>query len=113
MPTVAPLARAWRFIPARVLSHLEELAYLWQRRRASVYSDALTLRDFAYLSERLEAHLQGALVAGEALDGMVGELLASADRDEVFAAAWALLRSGGGGQLRRVLEAFAGARGPA
>lgn len=113
MPTVAPLARAWRFIPARVLSHLEELAYLWQRRRASVYSDSLTLRDFAYLSERLEAHLQGALVAGEALDGMVAELLASTDRDEVFAAAWALLRSGGGGQVRSVLEAFAKARGPA
>lgn len=113
MPTVAPLARAWHFIPARVLTHLEELAYLWQRRRASVYSDSLTLRDFAYLSERLEAHLQGALVAGEALDGMVGELLASPDRDEAFAAAWALLRSGTDGQVRRVLEAFAGARGAA
>lgn len=113
MPTVAPLSRAWRFIPARVLSHLEELAYLWQRRRASVYSDSLTLPDFAYLSERLEAHLQGALVAGEALDEMLAELLASNDRDEVFAAAWSLLRSGTDGQIRRVLEAFAGSRGAA
>lgn len=72
MPVVAPLTRSWSFIPDRVLTHLEELAYLWQRRRASVRSDSLTLSDFAYLTERIEAHVQGAMVAGDSLDAIAG-----------------------------------------
>lgn len=113
MPAVAPLTRAWRFIPERALIHLEELAYLWQRRRASLRSDSLTLQDFAYLTERIEAHGQGAMVAGDALDDIAGGGLESADRDEVFAIAWALLRCAADHQVARVLEAFQQARGPA
>ena len=111
MPVVAPLTRTWRFIPERVLTHLEELAYLWQRRRASIRSDSLTLRDFADLSERIEAHVQGAMVAGAALDDIAGSVLASPDRDEVFAIAWALLRCAADHQVSRVLEAFQHTRG--
>lgn len=111
MPVVAPLTRAWRFIPERVLTHLEELAYLWQRRRASIRSDSLTLRDFAYLNERIEAHVQGAMVAGAALDDIAGSALVSSDRDEVFAIGWALLRGAADHQVSRVLEVFLETKG--
>lgn len=113
MPVVAPLTRSWSFIPDRVLTHLEELAYLWQRRRASVRSDSLTLSDFAYLAERIEAHVQGAMVAGDSLDAIAGGGLVSPDRDEVFAIAWALLRCGASRQVSQVLASFLHARGPA
>jgi len=113
MVTVKPLVRRRDFIAERVFTHAEELAYLWQRRRASVRSSELTLRDFSYLMERIEAHLQGMLVAGEALGEMFGGALAGDDRDEVFAAAWALLRSGRPDNARQVLEAFAAAGGAA
>lgn len=112
MVAVAPLHRRHGFMPELVVTHAEELAYLWQRRRASVRSSELTLADFAYLNERIEAHLQGMLVAGEALVPMFGDQLHSEDRDEVFAAACALLRSGGSAHARLVLEVFSAAVGP-
>lgn len=113
MVTVAPLARRHSFIPERILTHAEELAYLWQRRRYALRSSQLTQRDFAFLVERIEAHLQGLLIAGESLAGILGEALTGDDRDEVFSASWALLRSGQPALVRRVLEAFATAKGAA
>ena len=112
MVTVTPLVRRSSFIVERVRVHAEELAYLWQRRRAARRSPELALHDFTYLAERIEAHLQGMLVAGEALGAMFGDVLRGDDRDEVFSAAWALLRSGRPDNARRVLEAFAAADGP-
>ncbi len=112
MVTVTPLVRRSSFIVERVRVHAEELAYLWQRRRASRRSPELALHDFTYLAERIEAHLQGMLVAGDSLGAMFGDALRGDDRDEIFAAAWALLRSTRPDNARRVLEAFAAAAGP-
>ena len=64
------------------------------------------------LQERIEAHLQGLLVAGDELATMLDGFLHGDQRDEVFAAAWALLRSEQPDAARKVLEAFAAARGP-
>ena len=113
MVAIAPLQRRHNFMPDLAVTHAEELAYLWHRRRASLRSAELTLRDFVYLIERIEAHLQGMLVAGEALGEMFGGALKGDDRDEVFAAAWALLRRGHPDNVRMVLEAFAAADGAA
>lgn len=112
MVAIAPVLRRHRFIPERIPVHAEELAYLWQRRRASGRSPDIALRDFAYLQERIEAHLQGVSIAGDELGAMLDGFLHGGDRDEVFAAAWALLRSGRPDNARRVLEAFAAAGGP-
>ena len=92
MVAIAPLVRRYRFIPERITLHAEELAYLWQRRRASLRSPDITLPDFTYLQERIDAHLQGLLVAGAELAPMLDGFLHGDQRDEAFAAAWALLR---------------------
>jgi len=112
MVAIAPLVRRYRFIPERITLHAEELAYLWQRRRASLRAPDITLPDFTYLQERIEAHLQGLLVAGDELATMLDGFLHGDQRDEAFAAAWALLRSEQPDAARKVLEAFAAARGP-
>jgi hypothetical protein len=111
MVAIAPLVRRYRFIPERITLHAEELAYLWQRRRASLRAPDITLPDFTYLQERIEAHLQGLLVAGDELATMLDGFLHGDQRDEAFAAAWALLRSEQPDAARKVLEAFAAARG--
>lgn len=112
MVAIAPLVRRYCFIPERITLHAEELAYLWRRRRASLRAPDITLPDFTYLQERIEAHLQGLLVAGDELATMLDGFLHGDQRDEAFAAAWALLRSEQPDAARKVLEAFAAARGP-
>lgn len=111
MVAIAPLHRPRHFMPELVVTHAEELAYLWGRRRAAVFSETLTLRDLQQLQERIDAHLQGMLVAGAELPALLGDWLAAADRDEVFAIAWALLRGGDAAQAAIVADAFLAASG--
>lgn len=111
MVAIAPLRRRRHFMPELALTHAEELAYLWSRRRAAVHSETLTLRDLQHLHERIDAHLQGMLVAGRELPALLGEWLASDDRDEVFAIACALLRGGEPAQAAMVVDSFRSATG--
>lgn len=53
MVMIAPLRRQRNFMPALVISHAEELAYLWGRRRHGLYSDTLTIPDLQQLQERI------------------------------------------------------------
>ncbi|WP_374512173.1 hypothetical protein [Niveibacterium sp.] len=106
-----PLQRRRDFIPELAQAHAEELAYLWHRRRTAIRSPALTIRDFGDLNERIEAHLEGLLVCGQSLHSIVGERLTLDDRDEVFAGALPLLRSGNVDATRSVLSSFAAATG--
>lgn len=106
-----PLLRRRAFIPELAQTHAEELAYLWHRRRSTIRSPNLTIRDFGELNDRIEAHLEGLLLCGESLPEVVGERLTHDDRDEVFAGAWPLLRSGSADAARIVLSAFAAAQG--
>ena len=86
-----PAARA-RHIPALLDIHAEDLAFLWSQRREALGSRKHTLREYAELNERIEAHVQGLLIAPpDALVAMMQPRLAAPDRDEVFAAAYALL----------------------
>jgi uncharacterized protein (TIGR02270 family) len=109
--TTASPASPRRFLPELWAVHSEELAYLWGRRRSSLSSDALTVRNLDQLNERIEAHCQGLLVARDALVEMVEPRLADGDRDAVFAAAYPLLRSGIVTDARVVLAAFSLASG--
>lgn len=111
MVAIAPLHRNRHFMPELIVTHAEELAYLWGRRRAAVSSDSLTLRDLQHLHERIDAHLQGMLVAVAELPALLGDWLASTDRDEVFAIACALLRGGDAAHAATVAAAFGSASG--
>jgi uncharacterized protein (TIGR02270 family) len=86
------VARA-RHIADLLQVHAEELAFVWGQRRGALASRKHTLREFGDLNERIEAHLQGLLVAAPAvLVEMMRPRLAGPDRDDAFAAAYALLR---------------------
>lgn len=94
--------------------HAEDLAFLWGQRREALGSRKHTLREYAELNERIEAHLQGLLVAEPAaLVAWLQPQLAGTDRDEVFAAAYALLRLGEAASTHVVVIEFSRAAGPA
>ncbi|MBL8288647.1 MAG: hypothetical protein JNL85_11750 [Rubrivivax sp.] len=108
-----------RHIPALLDIHAEDLAFLWGQRRAALDSPEQTLRDFAGLNERIEAHIQGLLVApADALRQRLEATLAdsadgNADRDEVFTAAVAALRCDDRTLAPQVIAEFSRASGPA
>lgn len=87
-----PAPRA-RHIPQLLDIHAEDLAFLWGQRRAALDSPEETLRSFAQLAERIEAHIQGLLIAPAGdLARRLEAALAGGDRDDVFAAAIACAR---------------------
>ena len=93
--------------------HFEDLAFLWGQRREALGSRRHTLREYGELNERIEAHLQGLLVAApNELIALLQPRLTGTDRDEVFAAAYALLRLADAGATRAVVIQFSRATGP-
>ena len=101
-----------RYIAELLPRHAEDLAFLWGQRRDALQSRRHTLREFAEIGERIEAHAQGLLVppAG-AVAALLAPQLASDDRDEAFAAGYALLRRGDPAITREVVAAFVRATG--
>ncbi|MEY2689968.1 MAG: hypothetical protein RL375_4168 [Pseudomonadota bacterium] len=82
-----------RYIADLLQVHLDDLAFLWGQRRAALNSRKHTLREYGELNERIEAHLQGLLVAdAPALLELLKPQLTAKDRDEAFAAGYGLLR---------------------
>ena len=109
----AAAPRRQHHIPELLEIHADELAYLWGQRRAALFDTRYTLASFLALNERIEAHLAGLLTVPSALPALLGKrLLAATDRDEVFAAACALLRLGNASLTARIVEMFATASGP-
>lgn len=103
-----------RHIPQLLDIHAEDLAFLWGQRRGALDSSEHSLRDIEQLAERIEAHVQGLLVApADELRQRLERALASADRDEVFAAAVAALRCDETAVVRGVVAEFSRASGPA
>lgn len=101
-----------RYIPSLLQVHLDDLAFIAGQRRAALASQQHTLREFGELNERLEAHLQGALVAPpEALAAQLQQQLAAEDRDEAFAAAYVLLRLAEARTTHAVVVEFSRAKG--
>jgi uncharacterized protein (TIGR02270 family) len=102
----------WRYIPELLDRHAEDLAFLAGQRRDALHSPRHTLREFGELNERIEAHLQGLLIApAPELLKRLGPQLHGDDRDEAFAAAYALLRRAEPPTQRAVLAAFGQAGG--
>jgi uncharacterized protein (TIGR02270 family) len=99
-----------QFIPDILEEHFEELQFLWGQRQTALRSPRYTMRELSALEERIEAHVQGLLVAGEQMIGLVEEGLSGDDPLLAFAAAYALLRLKSEAAGKRVIEAFAQAK---
>ena len=105
------VARA-RYITDLLQIHAEDLAFQWGQRREALGSSRHTLREFNELNERIEAHLQGLLVAAPpALLDMLRPQLVARVRDDAFAAAYALLRLGEAAATHAVVVEFSRASG--
>jgi len=79
-----------------VEQHVEEAAFLWSQRRAAVEAPHYSLKDLARLDDRLEAHIDGLRVAGEAGWELCTAPLEDEDPGAVFAAAVIAFESGNG-----------------
>lgn len=99
------------FIPDIIEEHSEELAFLWGQRENALRSPTYTMRELAMLEERIEAHVQGLLVAGLDLIPLVEEGLTSDDPATTFAAAYSLLRLENETATLAVIQAFSAAQG--
>jgi len=85
-------ARCSTIIHDLLVEHFEELEFLWGQRYSIVRSPSLSCRGRLELEERIEAHVEGLLVAGEDMISVVKNGLVSEDAQVCFAAAYALLR---------------------
>lgn len=99
-------------IPDILEEHYEELQFLWGVRQKMLRSPTQYLRDLLQFEERIEAHLQGLVLAPGNLQTIVGGGLASEDPLEAFATAYAYLRSSDRELQHKAIAAFADAKGP-
>jgi uncharacterized protein (TIGR02270 family) len=80
-----------RVIPNIVKRHLEDAGFLWHLRQRAVLSAEYTLEDLAELDERLQAHLEGLLIAVQDGWQLSAEALEENGPGAGFAATWVLL----------------------
>jgi uncharacterized protein (TIGR02270 family) len=91
-----------------VEQHAEEAAFLWSTRDLAVGAPHYSLADLVHLDDRLDAHLDGLRVAGDAGLELALASLAAGDASEVFVAAVLALERSDGGPLQAVLDRGAG-----
>src|ERR1017187_6046816 len=87
--------------------HAEGAAFLWELRSRAIAASHYSLADLAKLDLRVEAHLDGLRVAGEAGWEICKEALSTGESGEVFAAAVLAFESGDKDRVETVLEAGA------
>jgi uncharacterized protein (TIGR02270 family) len=90
-----------------VSQHAEEAAFLWLLRSYAVRAPHYDLKDLADLEERVEAHLDGLRVAGEAAWTFCAEGLKQQEVGEVFAGGYFALDAGRDDWLEPVIEVAA------
>ncbi len=91
-------------IPVIVDRHAEDAAFLWLLRDAAVGSPHYTLKDLADLDNRLDAHIDGLRVAGQAGWDVCKVALEIGEPGEVFVAAVLAFDSSDGKQIDAVIE---------
>lgn len=87
-----------------IQQHAEECAFLWLLRARAVDAPHYNLEHLLRLDERVEAHVDGLRVAGDAGWELLVEQLAYEEAGEVFAAAVIALERHDGARIERVLE---------
>jgi uncharacterized protein (TIGR02270 family) len=102
---------AWTFLPDLLEEHLEEIQFLWPIRERGIRSPRMTLRGLQNFEDRLDAHAEGILVAGEDAYPLIDPLLEADDNDATFTATFVLLRIATEIALSRIRDALASARG--
>src|SRR5262245_11090273 len=86
--TVPPAPAVRRgVVPSVVAQHVEDLAILWNARRTLVSAGHAALRHLARFDERVAAHQDGCVVAGEYGMQKLKEQLADPGPGQIFAAA--------------------------
>lgn len=92
--------------------HFEELQFLWGQRQSLIRSPRYTLRELLALEERIDAHVQGLLVASEGVVPLIEGALAGDDPLVIFATGYVLLRIQSPAANEKVLNTFRQAEGP-
>jgi uncharacterized protein (TIGR02270 family) len=85
--------------------HRDEAGFLWILRSQAVGASHFTLEDLCELEERLEAHLEGLRIAGEAGWRLCEESLGRRDPGDIFAAAVLAIENADAERLEAVLTA--------
>ena len=92
-------------ISSIVSQHAEEAAFLWLLRSNAIYAPHYSLKDLAKLDGRVEAHLDGLRVAGEAGWELCKAGLGNEENGEVFAASVMAFESNVELRVQAVLDA--------
>ena len=87
-----------------ISQHAEETAFLWHLRQYAVHAPHYKLEHLAELDERIEGHIDGLRIAGDAGWTLCEENLQFEEGGEVFAAAVLALESADSSRLDRVRE---------
>jgi uncharacterized protein (TIGR02270 family) len=88
-----------------VQQHTEEAAFLWLLRDNAVLAPHYNLMDLAKLDSRVEAHLDGLRIAGDAGWELCREALTGGEPGEVFAASLLAFESGLHDRILAVMQA--------
>jgi len=91
-------------IQAVISQHAEEAAFLWTSRARAVGDPTYSLKSLARLDDRVEAHLDGLRIAGEAAWPLCRSKLESGEASEVFPVAVLAFE---GGDRERMRDALA------
>jgi uncharacterized protein (TIGR02270 family) len=92
-------------IPQIVEQHAEEAAFLWLLRRNAVRAPHYRLKDIIKLDNRVEAHIDGLRIAGNAGWQLCAEALQFEEAGEFFAAGLLALESRDPAKLEHVVSA--------
>jgi len=87
--------------------HAEEAAFLWLQRDAAVRDPHYNLKDLAKLDDRVEAHIDGLRIAGDAGWEICEQALEFEESGEVFAASVLAFEGGDAQRIETVIAAGA------
>jgi uncharacterized protein (TIGR02270 family) len=92
--------------------HAEELEFLWGQRRSAWRSPQHDLRSLSHLDQRIEAHFDALLTAGEPAQTYLEKWFAVDDPVQVFLGAYGMLRADPQKACPKILDAMHQAEGP-